>query len=172
LYTEIFFTAAHFVEEMGINLSTPLINIDQLKDIVLQNDSIEKFNNFVYNLFSQVMTLRDEISTEHSIPIAMQAKRYIDNNYANPDLSLSSVANAICTSPNYLSTVFKEKIGTNFSEYLTEVRIRQAEKLLATTDLSISEIALRVGYQNINYFSMTFKKVTGNSPSKYQRKKV
>lgn len=172
LYTEIFFVVTRFTEETGINLPVTLVHFEQLKNIVIQKDSIESFNQFVYDLCSQVMSRRDELNIGHFVPIALQAKGYIDKHYADTDFSLNVVADAICVSHNYLSTVFKEKTGSNFSEYLTEVRIRQAKKLLITTDLSISEIASRVGYQNINYFSMIFKKITGMSPSKYQGRKI
>lgn len=83
----------------------------------------------------------------------------------DPELSLSSVANAVSVSPNHLSTLFKSKIGVGFSEYLTEVRIRQAKRLLITSDLRVSEVGERVGYQNMEYFSMLFKKNTGRRPA-------
>ena len=94
---------------------------------------------------------------------------YIDRHYMDPELSLSSVANAVSVSPNHLSTLFKSKIGVGFSEYLTEVRIRQAKRLLITSDLRVSEFGERVGYQNMEYFSMLFKKNTGQTPSQYRR---
>ena len=87
----------------------------------------------------------------------------------DPELSLSSVANAVSVSPNHLSTLFKSKIGVGFSEYLTGVRIRQAKRLLITSDLRVSEVGERVGYQNMEYFSMLFKKNTGQTPSQYRR---
>ena len=102
-------------------------------------------------------------------PSAEQAREYIDHHYMDPDLSLSSVADAVALSPNHLSTLFKSKIGVGFSEYLTEVRLRQAKRLLITSDLRVSEVAERVGYQNMEYFSMLFKKNTGQTPSQYRR---
>ena len=102
-------------------------------------------------------------------PSAEQARAYIDRHYMDPELSLSSVANAVSVSPNHLSTLFKSKIGVGVSEYLTEVRIRQAKRLLITSDLRVSEVGERVGYQNMEYFSMLFKKNTGQTPSQYRR---
>jgi len=172
LYTEVFFVANQFAKEIGINLPASLTKFEKIENIAIENDTIENFNNFVYDLCSQLMNQRDELNNGHFPHIALKAKSYIEKNYADPDLSLGKVAGAIHISPNYLSTLFKEKIGLNFSEYLADVRIRQAGKLLVTTDLSVTEIASRVGYQNINYFSMIFKKITNMSPSKYQDRKI
>ena len=105
---------------------------------------------------------------------------YIDRHYMDPELSLSSVANAVSVSPNHLSTLFKSKIGVGFSEYLTEVRIRQAKRLLILMNgkakasaarqlLFGDQVGERVGYQNMEYFSMLFKKNTGQTPSQYRR---
>lgn len=172
LYTEVFFVSNQFAKEIGIDLPASLTKFEKIENIAIENDTIENFNKFVYDLCSQLMNQRDELNKGHSPHISLKAKSYIEKNYADPDLSLGKVAGAIHISPNYLSTLFKEKIGQNFSEYLADVRIRQAEKLLVTTDLSVTEIASRVGYQNINYFSMIFKKITNMSPSKYQDRKI
>ena len=127
-----------------------------------------------YNTAGEAETLCEEVmevrpgGSRHT-PSAEQARAYIDRHYMDPELSLSSVANAVSVSPNHLSTLFKSKIGVGFSEYLTEVRIRQAKRLLITSDLRVSEVGERVGYQNMEYFSMLFKKNTGQTPSQYRR---
>ena len=116
------------------------------------------------------MIYLDNSATTRTLTAAAEAARqYVEKHYAESELSLSTVAEAVNVSPNHLSTVFKEKNGVGFSEFVTEVRIRQAKWLLTTTDLRASDIGDRVGYQNMNYFSMLFKKMTGASPSQYRR---
>lgn len=121
------------------------------------------------DLCAQVMQERDRHCSGRYVSAAEAARQYVDQHYAESELSLSLVATAVNVSPNHLSTVFKEKNGIGFSDYVTEVRIRQSKRLLITTDLRASEIGERVGYQNMNYFSMLFKKMTGVSPSQYRR---
>ena len=115
-----------------------------------------------------VISRRDQSGAGGYTPVADLAREYIDRHYADAELSLGLVAGVVRISPNHLSTVFKEKTGVGFTEYLTAVRIRQAKQLLATTNLRAAEVATRVGYQNFNYFSMLFKRMTGVSPSRYR----
>ena len=82
------------------------------------------------------------------------------------DISLDSVAQAVSISPYYFSKLFKEETGTNFSDYLTELRINRAKQLLdEDPDRNIKEISIESGYSNPNYFSRIFKKWTGSTPT-------
>lgn len=64
-----------------------------------------------------------------------------------------------------LSKIFKEETGETFVSYLTELRLKEAEKLLKTTELKTYEIAERTGFSDYHHFCKTFKKVTGKTPS-------
>ena len=167
LYTELFFVVNQFCQESNIPLPEPLQQEDLLERRILLTASVDDFLSLACQFCEKVMESRPG-SSRH-VPSAEQAKEYIDHHYMDPDLSLSSVADAVALSPNHLSTLFKSKIGVGFSEYLTEVRLRQAKRLLITSDLRVSEVAERVGYQNMEYFSMLFKKNTGQTPSQYRR---
>lgn len=96
-----------------------------------------------------------------------QAKRYIADHY-HESLQLSGVAKKLYLSTAYFSRLFKEKTGVTFSDYLANCRIERAKQLLATTDLSIAEVSVAVGYQEANSFSRLFKARTGQSPSDYR----
>ena len=88
---------------------------------------------------------------------------YIRAHYSE-DLSLARVAQAVYRSPEYFSRQFKEEMGENFSVYLTLYRLERAQELLNRTDLSIAEIANRVGYANPGYFTRIYKKYRGITP--------
>ena len=167
LYTELFFVVHEFCQENWIPLPESLRQEDLLEKRILLTNSVDDFLTLACQLCEEVMEVRPG-GSRHT-PSAEQARAYIDRHYMDPELSLSSVANAVSVSPNHLSTLFKSKIGVGFSEYLTEVRIRQAKRLLITSDLRVSEVGERVGYQNMEYFSMLFKKNTGQTPSQYRR---
>lgn len=93
---------------------------------------------------------------------------FIDTNYAQP-LTLDSVARQFYLSPSYLSRYFKSQMGENFVDYLTRIRMEHAIQLMKTTTLMIHEVARLVGYENINYFSKLFKRVTGKSPREFRQ---
>lgn len=96
--------------------------------------------------------------------------KYLEQHYQE-DLSLSSVAERFSLSPGYFSTIFKKKAGHNFVHYLTGVRIREAKRLLLETQMTISEVALAVGYSSASFFIRSFKKTEGISPSEYRKGK-
>ncbi len=102
--------------------------------------------------------------------IAGNAVKYIDENFKNPDISLNSVCSYLSISPSYFSTIFKEKTGTTFVEYLTNLRMESAKKLLRYTNKTIAEISDEIAYKDPNYFSVIFKKNTGVTPKQYRQK--
>ena len=93
--------------------------------------------------------------------------RYVDENY-NQDITLESLAQKYYISVSYLSRKFKEIMDDTFSDYLSRKRIEKACQLLDASELSISEIGMVCGYPNCFYFSRTFKKLIGVSPSRYR----
>ncbi len=99
--------------------------------------------------------------------VIRKALEYIDGHYAET-LSLRAVSQYIHLNPNYFCQLFKEETGENFSNYLTVLRLRKAEELLRESDLKAYEIAERVGYPNLSYFSRLFKKYFGKSPFDYR----
>ena len=104
---------------------------------------------------------------EKSSSVVEKAKEYISSRY-NKDMSLDDVSREVNISPYYFSKIFKEETGTNFIEYLTNVRIEKAKELLKDTEYTMKEICSMVGYQDPNYFSRSFKKNVGVTPTEYK----
>ena len=85
------------------------------------------------------------------------------------DLSVAGLAAELYVTPNYLSRLFKRITGEGCNEYIVRKRIEKAKALLgASDDEEVGEIAQTVGYTDMNYFSLAFKKHTGMSPTKYR----
>lgn len=84
------------------------------------------------------------------------------------DLSVAGLAAELYVTPNYLSRLFKRITGEGCNEYIVRKRIEKAKALLEATTMKIGEIAQTVGYIDMNYFSLAFKKHTGMSPTKYR----
>jgi two-component system response regulator YesN len=104
---------------------------------------------------------------EKSNNIIRTAQRYINENYMR-DISLDDVSRTVNISPYYFSKIFKEETGEGFVEYLTNLRIEKAKELLSTTEYSMREICKMCGYSDPNYFSRSFKKNAGVTPSDYK----
>ncbi len=98
-----------------------------------------------------------------------KAKEYILCNYQK-DLSLENVADKVFLNPVYLSRMFKQVTGENFTDYLTDVRMQKAIELMAKRMYKMHEIGEKVGYNSNRYFMMVFKKYTGYTPKEYCRK--
>ncbi len=85
------------------------------------------------------------------------------------DIQLTNLAAKYNISTGRLSTMIKEELAMNFSEYVSQLRIQRAKELLADESMSIQEIAEIVGYNDYFYFTKVFKKIQGISPSKYRK---
>ena len=96
------------------------------------------------------------------------AASFISLHYAD-NISLEDVASEVHVSPYYLSHLFREELSITFIEYLTRTRVDKAKQLLADQQLSVSEVAHSVGYDDSGYFSRVFKKMTGRTPASYRR---
>lgn len=95
------------------------------------------------------------------------AIEYIHRNYSH--IKVNDIAAYIGINRSYLTTIFKNKLNVSPQEYLVNYRLNKARQLLQTTDLSIQEIAVRVGYDNPLTFSKMFKNAFGVSPKYYRR---
>jgi two-component system response regulator YesN len=104
-------------------------------------------------------------SSTFPLPLA-KALEYVHAHYAG-GIQLNDAAEAAQVSPAYLSRLFSEHCRTSFIDYVTELRMENAEKLLRESKMNIKEVAFATGYQDPNYFGKIFKKFTGLSPLAY-----
>jgi YesN/AraC family two-component response regulator len=95
--------------------------------------------------------------------------RYINNHYMN-ELPLQAVAEEFYVSPYYLSRFFKEVTGFTFVEYLNNVRIKEAKKLLESSSMKVNLIYKKVGFGSVTHFGRVFKSVTGYAPLHYRKR--
>lgn len=93
----------------------------------------------------------------------------IASQLSNSQLTLKSLAQELGFSPSYLSVLIKKDLGMPFQDYLIQIRMNEAKLLLLTTDLKIYEIAERVGFEDMNYFSQRFKQIVGLTPRQYKK---
>ncbi|MBE1441015.1 helix-turn-helix domain-containing protein [Paenibacillus sp. OAS669] len=117
-------------------------------------------------LHSQYVSLRD---AKNHHQLASDIRHYIEDNYANPDLSLNLISDQFNVNGKYCSHLFKEVYGMKFVDFLMNLRMEQAKKLLLQTELPLQDISEKVGYTHSISFGRTFKKVVGVTPGDYRK---
>lgn len=116
--------------------------------------------------FVEVMNNQfDDYKNKQKIQLAIQ---YITENY-DKDLNMAVVSNYISMNYSLFSYVFKQYTGSNFVNYLKDLRMKEAKRLLEETELRVNEISQKIGYDNEKHFMKTFKSVCGVSPTEYRR---
>ncbi|OBZ09240.1 helix-turn-helix domain-containing protein [Bacillus sp. FJAT-26390] len=101
-----------------------------------------------------------------------ELKAYIEENFENPDLSLKHLSDRFHISGKYASYLFKEEFNMKFVDFIVQLRMERAEELLATTEESVQNIALQVGYANSITFGRVFKRIAGVTPGDYRKLKI
>ena len=91
---------------------------------------------------------------------------YIEKNY-DKEISLEDVAKQVGVTPQHFSKIFKLETGTNYVDWVTELRMEQAKKYLLRGKPTMKEVCFLVGYKDPNYFSRIFKRIVGMPPREY-----
>lgn len=122
----------------------------------------------IQSLAEQAGTSREK-GGESGRQYVEQAVEYVQHHLENPQLTVADAAEALHLNPVYFGRIFKRERSQSFREYLLQQRIQKACGLLRSTGLSVTEVALSVGMENLSYFSSQFKKQMGVLPSEYRR---
>ncbi|HIU34975.1 MAG TPA: PocR ligand-binding domain-containing protein [Candidatus Pullichristensenella excrementigallinarum] len=129
------------------------------EDLCYQTSRIlEKYSDAIYKSGPRIAGIR----------YLRAASTYLLEHFTQ-DISLASVAEAIGISASYLSHLFKSGLSVTFTEYLAGIRVDFAKQLLQNGEAPVSDIARRVGYEDVNYFIRIFKKTIGLTPKQYRQ---
>ncbi|MEK5036973.1 response regulator [Sporosarcina sp. FSL K6-3457] len=157
---ELLWIANRVMDEMGVEADTTFFSFQAQDYRQLRTETLlllERMNTNYKTHYDRV-----EADKIHQI------KQYISE-HSHKDISLDILAKKVNLSPIYISKMFKEKLGINYIDFLTECRIEKAKKLLNDPERSLKEITFEVGYHEPNYFSKVFKKICGVSPKEYRK---
>ncbi|MCZ8515013.1 response regulator [Paenibacillus filicis] len=138
-------------------------------------------NHTLQNDLDNIISLiQFELWLLHIIDVILESRKYKDNlkhqkamdtiieyihEHYTEDISLEELSDIVSISKNYLCYIFKKATGETFNQYLTRVRIEKAKEMILDGKWLVYEIAEKVGYKNIPYFSTVFKKITGHTPT-------
>jgi AraC-like DNA-binding protein len=128
----------------------------------------------VLKIFAWILRYWHTHSSNELLPVMNQAlvqnirkiQDYVETHYT--ETTLTKAAQACGFSYSYFSRIFNSYMNTSFSEYVNKIRVDEAMKLLASTDMSITDISLTVGFSSSSYFIQTFKKYKHLSPNKFR----
>ncbi|MFD0619732.1 response regulator [Paenibacillus sp. GCM10027629] len=124
-----------------------------------------ELKRFMSQLLADIAAMKENQSANSQL--IDKAKWYIAKHY-NENITLEAICGYIAVSKNYFSSLFKKETGMNVWDYVTELRMEQAKKLIVQTTMKNYEIAMEIGYDNPSYFTKMFKKATGSSPNEYR----
>lgn len=99
--------------------------------------------------------------------IVKTIKEYVEANYTDNNLNISSLAEEMHRNPKYISKVFKEETGEGILDYINVMRIRKAQEIMLTRNISVEEVSAMVGYASVRTFRRSFAKIVGMTPGSY-----
>lgn len=154
------------VNEVDAQLGYMIMKLNPWTEIETKNTTevVNYMTSIVLSFTKQIHNLHMDKNRD----IAQKVKELIHENY-NKDIGLEWLAEKTFFSPCYISSVFSKQFGITFKDYLTQVRIEEAKKLLLSGKYRIYEVSRMVGYNDQRYFSQIFKRMTGFTPVKFQR---
>ncbi|MCU6710595.1 AraC family transcriptional regulator [Paenibacillus sp. J5C_2022] len=147
------------------------------EDVYIELKEVLRCQETLGPMFGQIRSIlrrtharmAEQRDNKSSHQLVQNMKAYIDAHYDNEDLSLTHLGDVFGLSAKYLGRLFREDSGVKFVEYVTEVRIEEAKRLLLESDEPVQHIAARVGYSQALTFIRVFKKQTGLTPGQFRK---
>jgi len=171
LLYDIMVAASAIIGELNGDIKTIFPSGLQQEAINSVSGSRELFEAEIRRIIDSIVNLRESKGASRYCAMIQKAKRYIDIHFADPDISLHTVASFVNVSPNHFSTIFSQEAGESFIEYLTCTRIERAKQLLLSTQMKSADIGYEVGFNDPHYFSFIFKKNAGMAPRDFRSEK-
>lgn len=166
---DVFLSAEAFAAKLGVSDAERMAVREGLDNIIPLLEGSATTVSFLTRCLQRCIILRDEWYSDKKEASIEKAKQYIQENYSDEGISLSTAAKAASLSPTYFSSLFKKHTGSTFVDYLNRYRVMRAQELLRSTLMLVSEIAEAVGFKDYRYFGQVFKRYTGQTPREYQR---
>jgi len=151
----------HITSDQALSLNT--YYVEKIEETV----STKKLRPLTLKLITHFTNIALETPHIAHTNVIKKASDYIHQHFSEP-IRLEDVAKHVNLSTNYFSSLFKQEMHMAFAGYLNQVRIKESQYLLGTTIYSIQDIAFSVGFNNQNYFTTIFKKISGITPKQYR----
>lgn len=154
--------------EAGLDVETAYIITDLYILKIENSNSIEQMSAIQFSLMRDLCTRIGNLKIKETTnPTINRSITYV-NEHLKEKLNTKIVAEALHISPNYLSTYFKQETGINFMNYISDMKIEEAKRLLKLTDKSLADISNYLSFSSQSYFQNVFKWLTGKTPTEYR----
>ena len=125
----------------------------------------------ILKIFTEILRIRNSENEMPETLLTEPVKKVISYMHKNFNTATEKEAADICgLSYNYFAHTFKKALGKSFNDYLTQIKLREAEKLLILTDKSMTDIAYDIGFSTTSHFILRFKEAKQITPSKFRKK--
>jgi AraC-like DNA-binding protein/ligand-binding sensor protein len=158
------------VDALGVEESSDVVKKMYLKTPVVSRERLQSQVRML-GVFAELLSIKSnqiavtESHAEH--PVVIRAKQVVEERQGE-DVTLGEVAKEVHVSIFHLCKLFRRSTGMTFTEYVSRTRTEKAKGLLLNPQLRISEIAYEVGFQSLTHFNRIFKKLVGQSPTRYR----
>lgn len=146
------------------NADSYLKDYERIKDLFLFKNNNLKALSILYDILNRLAT--EEISEKSELKETIE---FIENNYSNPELSNTLLAEKIHISEVYFRRIFKESFGITPKQFILDIRIKKAKQLISYNELNITKIAELCGFSTVYHFCRAFKEKTGLTPTEYKK---
>lgn len=141
-----------------------------LSNLIQETDTIAVRDKKFYDLFERIENELEKRKSDKQELLVVKINDTIAKEYTEASFSLDYLADSIGISTAYMCRLYKLYTGTTITDRLGFLRMKKARELLLETQLSVNEVAERVGYSNSTYFYRVFKKENGVTPKEFRRK--
>ncbi|WP_407270062.1 helix-turn-helix domain-containing protein [Radiobacillus sp. PE A8.2] len=156
----------HTLQQSGLRAEEILHELLAPELAVTATHSVRDLQIWVTEVIEIAVSSMKALSSNETIVEKIQ--RYIEL-HLDDQLSRQYIADYVCLSPDYVVKLFKKETGLSISDYILKERLSRAKELLIKSKMSISDVALSVGYTNFSYFSTMFRKETSMTPQDFRK---
>lgn len=157
------------LKEIGLSAEKIMHEHLELNRLMIAARSIWEMQNWMIEAIEIAVSSMKTLAANETI--VEKIRRYIEL-HLDEELSRQYVADFVGLSPDYVVKLFKKEMGLSISDYILERRMSRAKELLLKSDMTISDVALSVGYSNFSYFSTLFRKETSMTPQEFRRQQT
>lgn len=140
---------------------------ERIGEVIYYARDLSQIHNYLSDLIGRFRENQNSLDSLGRTVLAIET--YIQTNF-DKNISVSEIAEKVFLTPNYLCYLYKSRTGKTINQYIQEVRMEHARKLICESNLKIGSIARELGFANQNYFTRLFTKTYGDSPSQYRNK--
>lgn len=151
----------------GMDVNMSHYQAEKYAILIEEADTEKKLSEIFDEILQEYLDPKKRPNKDKQLPLSKQIDSYIVQEFMN-DITVQSITDKFYLSREHLSRLYKKETNKTINGKITEVRIKEAKKFLSDTTMTVTEIALQVGFSSSQYFSKVFKRLTGMTATEYR----